>query len=36
MFDIAMTMLGQLIDLIPYILGLILIFEFCGSLLFNK
>lgn len=35
MFDIAMTMLVQLINLIPALIGLYLIFYFIGGLLFH-
>lgn len=36
MFDVASTLLKQLIDIIPYFIGLSLVFEFIGSLLFGK
>lgn len=36
MFDVASQFLIQLIDVIPYFIGLSLIFEFIGSLLFGK
>ena len=36
MFECIETMLIQLIDCVPYLIGLFLIFEFIGSLLFNK
>ena len=36
MFDIALTFLTQLCGLIPYIIGLILLFDFIGVLLFDR
>lgn len=36
MFDISLTLLSQLIDLLPGLIALFLIFEFIRSLLFNK
>lgn len=36
MFDVATQMMIQLIDLIPGVIGLYLIFDFMGSLLFGK
>lgn len=36
MFDVAKQMMIQLIDLIPGVIGLYLIFDFMGSLLFGK
>lgn len=36
MFDVAMTFLGQLVDLIPPFFGIYLLFDFLGSLLFGK
>lgn len=36
MFDVATQFMIQLIDLIPGIMGLYLIFDFMGSLLFGK
>lgn len=36
MFEVATTFLGQLIDLIPYIIAFFLVFELIGSLLFER
>lgn len=36
MFDIAMQFMTQLIDLIPAIIGVYLIFDLTGSLLFGR
>lgn len=36
MFEVATTFLSQLIDLIPGLIGLYLVFDFIGSLLFGK
>lgn len=36
MFDIAIQFLSQLIDLIPYLIALYLVFDFIGMLLFGK
>lgn len=36
MFEVAEQMLIQLIGLMPYIFGLLLVFEFIGSLLFKR
>ena len=36
MFDVAMAFLGQLVDLIPPIFGMYLLFDFLGGLLFGK
>lgn len=36
MFDIATNFMVQLVDLIPGIIGLYLVFDFMGSLLFGK
>lgn len=36
MFDIAITLMVQLVDLIIPIIVLILLFDLMGSLLFNK
>lgn len=35
MFDVSLTMLSQLIDLLPGLIGLFLVFEFIRSLLFK-
>lgn len=36
MFEVALTFFSQLVGLIPYIIALFLIFEFTGSLLFER
>lgn len=36
MFDVAEQFLIQLIDFLPYLIGLYLIFDFIGSLLFGR
>lgn len=36
MFDVAIQFLSQLIDLIPYLIALYLVFDFIGMLLFGK
>lgn len=36
MFDIATQFMIQLVDLIPGVMGIYLIFDFMGSLLFGK
>lgn len=36
MFDIALTFLSRLIDLIVPLIGLYVIFDFIGALLFNS
>lgn len=36
MFECAIQFLSQLIDLMPYIIALYVIFDFTGSLLFGK
>lgn len=36
MFDISMTFLGQLVDLIVPFVGIYILFDFLGSLLFGK
>lgn len=36
MFEICETMLTQLVSLIPAFIGIYLIFDFMGSLLFGK
>lgn len=36
MFEVALQFMQQLITLIPGILGIYLIFDFVGSLLFGK
>lgn len=36
MFDVAMTLLVQLIDFIPGLICLYVLFDFIGSLIFDK
>lgn len=36
MFDIAIQFMVQLVDLIPGVIGIYLIFDLMGSLLFGK
>lgn len=36
MFDVSITFLSQLIDLIPYLIALYLVFDFIGMLLFGR
>lgn len=36
MFDVMATMLGQLISLIPALIGIYITFDMIGSLLFSK
>lgn len=36
MFDVSIQLLIQLINLLPYILGIWLIFDLVGALLFGK
>lgn len=36
MFDVTTQFLIQLIELIPYVFGIYIIFDFTGSLLFGK
>ena len=36
MFDISLQFLSQLIDLIPGLIGIYIIFDLTGSLLFGK
>lgn len=36
MFDIATNFMVQLVDLIPAVIGIYLIFDLMGSLLFGK
>lgn len=36
MFECAETMLVQLIEIMPYVIGVYLLFDFTGSLLFGK
>lgn len=36
MFDVVLTFLSQLIDLMPFLIGLYILFDFIGSLLFGR
>lgn len=36
MFDIATTLLSQLVELMPGLIGLYIIFDLTGALLFGK
>lgn len=36
MFDVAVTFMVQMIELIPIVFALYIIFDFIGSLLFGK
>lgn len=36
MFDIALTFMSKLIDLIPGLIGIYILFDFIGSLLFGR
>lgn len=36
MFDISLSFLSQLIDLIPSLIALYILFDFVGMLLFDK
>lgn len=36
MFDIALTFLSQLVDMIPALIGLYILFDFVGVLLFGR
>ena len=36
MFDIVQILLSKFIDILPYLIGLYLIFDFTGALLFGK
>ena len=36
MFDVTIQLMLQLVDLIPGIIAIYIIFDFMGSLLFNK
>lgn len=36
MFDIATQFMVQLVDLLPAVIGIYVIFDFMGSLLFGK
>lgn len=36
MFDVTLTFLSQLIDLIPGLIGLYILFDFIGTILFGR
>lgn len=36
MFDVATTFMTQLIDLIPGLIGIYILFDFIGTLLFGR
>lgn len=36
MFDITLTLMSQLVDLLPGIIGLWVVFDFTGALLFGN
>lgn len=36
MFDVSLTLLSQLIDMLPLFIALYILFEFIGSLLFGN
>lgn len=36
MFDVALTFFSQLCECIPFFIGLYVLFDLMGSLLFNK
>lgn len=36
MFDVAIQFLSQLIDFMPYLIALYILFDFIGSLLFGQ
>lgn len=36
MFDISLTLLNQLIELLPLFIALFILFDFVGSILFGK
>lgn len=36
MFDIALTFFSRLIDLIPALIGIYILFDFIGTLLFGR
>lgn len=36
MFDVALTFLSQLVDMIPALIGLYILFDFVGVLLFGR
>lgn len=36
MFEVALTFLSQMIDLIPGLIGIYILFDFIGTLLFGR
>lgn len=36
MFDVAVTLMVQMVELIPGIFGLYIVFDFLGSLIFGR
>lgn len=36
MFEVTLTLISQLIDVIPFAIGLYITFDFIGTLLFGK
>lgn len=36
MFEVSLTFIGQLIELIPALIGLYILFDFVGMLLFGR
>lgn len=36
MFDVCLTLMSQLVDLLPGVIGLWILFDFTGSLLFGS
>lgn len=36
MFDVVIVLLSEFIDIMPYLIGLYLIFDFTGALLFGR
>lgn len=36
MFDIALTFMSQLIEMLPAMIGIYILFDFIGTLLFGK
>lgn len=36
MFEVSLQLLSQLIDMLPYLISLFILFDFVGTLLFGK
>lgn len=36
MFEVSLTLLSQLIDMLPFLIALYILFDFIGTLLFGK